>query len=117
ASQRIVATQQTAFPRRFSSPMKELLNMQWRFGQRQGARAARFLEHKRFRAAYDFLALRAEYGEVDRETVQWWTDLQTMPPEERAKALSMDRKKGRSGRRRRGRRHRGSANEMTDVVT
>ena len=73
ASQRIVAVQQTAFPRRFSAPMKELLVMQWRFDQRRGARAARLLQHKRFRAAYDFLLLRAECGEVDRELVDWWT--------------------------------------------
>ena len=35
--------------------LKELLAMQWRFTQRQGARAVRLLQHKRFRAAYDFL--------------------------------------------------------------
>jgi poly(A) polymerase len=115
ASQRIVAAQQTAFPRRFSSPMKELLNMQWRFSQRQGSRAARLLEHKRFRAAYDFLLLRSTCGEVDQETVQWWTDVQTLPPEERSKALEV-KKQGRSGRRRRGGRRRSSGSETTDVV-
>jgi poly(A) polymerase len=114
ASQRIVASQQTAFPRRFSSPMKELLNMQWRFGQRQGARAARLLQHKRFRAAYDFLVLRASCGEVDQETVAWWTELQGLPPEEQSKLLDLNRRQGRRrrGGRRRARRH----HEMTDVV-
>jgi poly(A) polymerase len=113
ASQRIVASQQTAFPRRFSSPMKELLAMQWRFTQRQGARAARMLQHKRFRAAYDFLLLRASAGEVDQETVAWWTDIQALPPEEQGKMLGG---KGRSGRRRRGGRRR-SQSEITDVVS
>jgi poly(A) polymerase len=114
ASQRIVSAQQTAFPRRFSSPMKELLNMQWRFGERQGARAARLLQHKRFRAAYDFLVLRASGGEVDKETVDWWTDLQSLPAEEQTKRLSAG---GRSGRRRRGGRRRGGRHhEMNDVV-
>jgi poly(A) polymerase len=113
ACQRIVASQQTAFPRRFSSPMKELLNMQWRFGQRQGARAARLLQHKRFRAAYDFLVLRATCGEVDQETVAWWTDIQNLPPEEQGKVLSSKR----PGRRRRGGRRRGGRQqEMNDVV-
>jgi poly(A) polymerase len=60
ASARIVARQQTAFPRRFSSPMKEILAMQWRFANRHGTRAARMLQHKRFRAAYDFLLLRSQ---------------------------------------------------------
>jgi poly(A) polymerase len=114
ASQRIVAGQQTAFPRRFSSPMKELLNMQWRFSQRQGARAARLLEHKRFRAAYDFLLLRSAFGEVDQETVQWWTDVQTLPPEERTNALGTKKK---SRRRRGGRRRGGAKDEIPDVVS
>jgi poly(A) polymerase len=114
ASQRIVAAQQTAFPRRFSSPMKELLNMQWRFGEMQGARAARFIQHKRFRAAYDFLVLRASCGEVEQATVDWWTDLQSKPPEEQSKLLTANRRPGR--RRRGGRRRGGRQNEMNDVV-
>jgi poly(A) polymerase len=113
ASQRIVATQQTAFPRRFSSPMKELLSMQWRFDERHGGRAQRLLEHKRFRAAYDFLMLRASCGEVDRETAAWWTDIQAMPVEERNKVLNVKRQ----GRRRRGgRRRRARDREISDVV-
>jgi poly(A) polymerase len=116
ASQRIVASQQTAFPRRFSSPMKELLAMQWRFTQRQGGRAARLLQHKRFRAAYDFLLLRASAGEVDQETVNWWTELQALPPEEQGKMLGRS-KGGRSGRRRRGGRRRSGQTEITEVVS
>jgi poly(A) polymerase len=112
ASQRILAQQQTAFPRRFSAPMKELLAMQWRFAQRGGVRAARLLQHKRFRAAYDFLLLRASCGEIDQETVDWWTEVQTLPPEEQNKALGMNR---RSSRRRRGGR-RAAQGEITDIV-
>jgi poly(A) polymerase len=113
ASQRIVAAQQTAFPRRFSSPMKELLSMQWRFGQQNGARALRLLQHKRFRAAYDFLVLRGSCGEVPQETVAWWTEIQNLPPEEQNKQLVSKR----PGRRRRGGRRRGGRNhEMNDVV-
>jgi poly(A) polymerase len=114
ASQRIVSSQQTAFPRRFSSPMKELLNMQWRFDHRQGARALRILQHKRFRAAYDFFALRGSCGEVPAEAVSWWTEIQALPPEEQGKKLNPERRKGR--RRRGGRRRGGRQQEMTDVV-
>ncbi|HET7609592.1 MAG TPA: polynucleotide adenylyltransferase PcnB [Gammaproteobacteria bacterium] len=115
ASQRIVATQQTAFPRRFSSPMKELLTMHWRFGQRHGARAARLLQHKRFRAAYDFLVLRASCGEVEQEVADWWTELTSLPPEEQSKRLNVGRRQG--GRRRRGgRRRAGRHHEINDVV-
>jgi poly(A) polymerase len=90
--------------------------MQWRFDHRQGSRAARLLEHKRFRAAYDFLVLRASCGEVDQETVKWWTDIQVLPPEEQGKLLAVTgRRQG--GRRRRGGRGRGARRETTDVVT
>ncbi len=114
ASQSVVAGQQTTFPRRFSSPMKELLNMQWRFTERQGVRAARLLDHKRFRAAYDFLLLRASCGEVDQETAAWWTEIQTLSPEEQGKMLG---RQGRSRRRRRGGRRRAGDSEMGDVVS
>ncbi|HEX5047237.1 MAG TPA: polynucleotide adenylyltransferase PcnB [Gammaproteobacteria bacterium] len=113
ASNRIVAGQQTSFPRRFSSPMKELLAMQWRFEQRQGARAARLLQHKRFRAAYDFLLLRARCGEVGQESVDWWTEIQQLPPAEQQKLMGLKRQ----GRRRRGGRGRRSQNNaITDAA-
>jgi len=68
--------QRVALPKRFSLPMRELIMLQARFERRSGRRALRLLEHPRFRAAYDFLLLRAEAGEIDRELADWWTDLQ-----------------------------------------
>jgi poly(A) polymerase len=112
ACQRIVSSQQTLFPRRFSSPMKELLVMQWRFRHRHGIRALRLLQHKRFRAAYDFLMLRAQCGEVDRETADWWTEIQLLPPEEQQKRIGLKRRQGR--RRRRGRRS--DQGQVTDAA-
>ena len=113
ASNRIVVAQQTSFPRRFSSPMKELLAMQWRFGERHGVRAARLLQHRRFRAAYDFLLLRARCGEVPQELVDWWTEIQQMAPAEQQKLIG---NKGRQGRRRRGGRGRRPHSEISDVA-
>jgi poly(A) polymerase len=114
ASNRIVAGQQTSFPRRFSSPMKELLGMQWRFDQRQGVRAARLLQHKRFRAAYDFLLLRARCGEVPPEMVDWWTEIQQLAPAEQQKLIGLNRRQGR--RRRGGRGRRSAHNPISDVA-
>jgi len=111
ASQRIVAQQQTTFPRRFSSPMKELLAMQWRFANHQGVRAARLLEHKRFRAAYDFLVLRSRCGEIDPATAAWWTEVQELSPADQQQAFGVKR---RQGRRRRGRR--GAPGPINDVA-
>ena len=115
ASQRIVVSQQATFPRRFSSPMKELLAMQWRFNDRHGSRAARFLEHKRFRAAYDFLMLRARCGEVEREVADWWTEIQLLPPEEQQKLIGSKRQ-GRRRRRGRGRGRKAERSPITDAV-
>ena len=88
--------------------------MQWRFGQRHGARAARLLQHKRFRAAYDFLVLRASCGEVDQETVDWWTEIQNLPPEEQTKLLNLKRARSPPARRARG--AAAGQHEMNDVV-
>lgn len=72
-----------AIPKRFTLPMRELLSMQPRFSVRSGRRALRVLDHPRFRAAYDFLVLRAASGELDQELADWWTEIQAVPAEER----------------------------------
>jgi len=72
-----------ALPKRFSLPMRELIMLQTRFERRSGRRALRLLEHPRFRAAYDFLLLRAEAGEIDPEIADWWTRLQQLSPDAR----------------------------------
>ncbi len=72
-----------AIPKRFTLPMRELIGLQPRFEKRDGRRALRLLDHPRFRAAYDFLLLRIAAGEVDPSLGEWWTRIQTLPPEER----------------------------------
>ena len=69
ASDKVIGRQlqRIALPKRFSLPMRELIMLQTRFERRSGRRALRLLEHPRFRAAYDFLLLRAESGEADPE--------------------------------------------------
>jgi poly(A) polymerase len=96
----------TSLPKRYSVPMREILQLQHRFENRKGARAERFLAHKRFRAAYDFMVLRASCGEVDEEIAQWWTEVQQRSEAERKQAFGVGRRKStgrRGGRRRRGR--------------
>jgi poly(A) polymerase len=81
----VLRTQQSrvAIPRRFAIPMRELLMLQPRFNRRSGVKALSILQHPRFRAAYDFLLLRAQVGVADPELAQWWTDIQVLPQEER----------------------------------
>src|ERR1700686_1102165 len=73
-----------AIPRRFAIPMRELLMLQPRFNRRSGLKSLSLLQHPRFRAAYDFLLLRAQVGVADPELAKWWTDIQVLPQEERA---------------------------------
>ena len=73
--------------------MKDVLAMQLRFEHRRGARAHRLLGNRRFRAAYDFLLIRAACGEVDQELADWWTNVQTLTPGEQRKAFSLQSKR------------------------
>ena len=89
AIESVLARQQkrVAIPRRFTLPLREIIVLQPRFERREGRRALRLLEHPRFRAAYDFLLLRAAAGDADPALAQWWTDIQTMSPEQRLAAI------------------------------
>ena len=93
----IVSEQQshTSYPRRFSVPMKEMLVMQGRLQNRRGIRALRLLTHKQFRAAYDFLLLRARCGEVDQELADWWTEVQTLSAADQRKAFTTNQRRRR----------------------
>jgi len=86
-----------AVPKRFTLPLRELIAMQPRFDKREGRRALRLLEHPRFRAAYDFLLLRAAAGEADAELAQWWTDIQELPPEEKITLVEQPRGEHKTG--------------------
>lgn len=93
-------------PRRFSAQMREIWVLQPRLQRNTGKRAARLLEHPRFRAAYDFLLLRAQAGEDVRELADWWTALQENGPDSApqppaAPAAADDKPRRRRRRRRR----------------
>jgi poly(A) polymerase len=78
ASEKALAGAQShvGIPKRFSLPMREIWTMQPRFDTTRGARAQRLLTHPRFRAAYDFLLLRAHAGEVSESLADFWTAAQ-----------------------------------------
>jgi poly(A) polymerase len=68
-----VQAEKLAITRRIAGDIKDIWALQPRFEQRSGKRPYGVLEQPRFKAAYDFLLLRAESGEVDGELGQWWT--------------------------------------------
>ena len=81
-------------PRRISAVMIEIWELQIRLEQRRPRTIKRLLSHRRFRAAYDFLLLRAGAGEVSDSLADWWTEIQEMPP---ADVQRMIQELGKSG--------------------
>ncbi len=65
-----------SIPKRFTQVIREIWLLQYRFEKRAGGRAFHLLEHPRFRAAYDFMAIRALAGDEQMELAQWWTSFQ-----------------------------------------
>jgi poly(A) polymerase len=61
-----------AITRRIAGDIKEIWALQPRFEKRAGKAPWRLIEQPRFRAAWDFLKLRGESGEIDMALVDWW---------------------------------------------
>jgi poly(A) polymerase len=101
ASAQIISEQAAimATPRRFSLPMREIWMLQLRLEQKGGRRSQRVLAHPRFRAAYDFLLLRCESGEVPGEVGAWWTAAQESRQEPAAAPAAAKRRRRRPRRR------------------
>ena len=106
AAYEIVAQQQRriSIPKRFTVPMREMLALQPRFAVMRGKRAMKLLDHRRFRAAYDFMLLHSEVGLLDQETAKFWTDVQTQSADERANSFQLGQPTGEKKRRPRRRR-------------
>jgi poly(A) polymerase len=103
AMEEVLAVQgeKLAITRRIAGDIKEIWALQPRFEQRAGKRPHAVLEHPRFRAAYDFLCLRAEAGEVDGELARWWTAFQDADGQTRARMLLPETAPRKKRRRRR----------------
>ena len=107
ASYELGAQQQRriAIPRRFTVPMREMLALQPRFTQTRGKRAIKLLEHRCFRAAYDFMMLLAEVGQFDSQKAEFWTNVQSQSAQEQGASFEISTEP-KSNRRRRRRRRR-----------
>ena len=78
AADEVMAKQvrRTAVPRRFSVVTRQIWTMQPRFNHTHGRRAKGLMKERRFRAAYDFLLLRAEEDESLKSLCDHWTEAQ-----------------------------------------
>lgn len=89
-----------AIPRRFDAVIHEIWTMQPRFEARAGRKPLRMLTHPRFRAAFDFMLLRCESGELDTELGVWWKTFLSADSAQRDTMLSNQPGPKRSKRRR-----------------
>ncbi len=108
-----------AITRRIAGDIKDIWALQPRFDKRAGRSPFRLLEQPRFRAGFDFLALRAESGEIPAEVAEWWLHFQEADNAGR-EAMLMPETAGNKKRRRRSRGRKptdGGVDAMPDAMT
>ena len=89
-----------SLPRRCAIMVREIWSMQPRLMRCREGRASELMAHPRFRAAYDFLLLRARAGEGVQKHCDWWTRRQVSQDQEREVSLPAPSTRRRRGRRR-----------------
>lgn len=111
AADQVLAAQaeRLAIQRRISTDMREIWAMQPRFDRRTARYANGLVDHPRFRAAFDFLSLRARSGQADPALAQWWEEFQTADAEGRAAMLQAVPQGAAAGAKRRRRRKKPAA--------
>ncbi len=82
---------------KLAADMREIWMMQPRFERRTGSGPHRLIEQPRYRAGFDFLALRAEAGEIDPALADWWEDFALGSEDERRALLELARETQRQG--------------------
>lgn len=97
----------TAMPRRFTHMARDIWSLQVRL-KRTRKRSFRVLMHPKFRAAYDFLLLRAQAGEPLDDLVNYWTKEQLEEPLASKEKIKSGYHKPRPRRRPRNRRNNNS---------
>ncbi|HJP97047.1 MAG TPA: polynucleotide adenylyltransferase PcnB [Rhodanobacteraceae bacterium] len=100
AAHRVMAEQarRVAIPRRFAYAIEEIWALQPRFADRTRKRVFRLMSHPRFRAAYDFLLMRADESDELRESGEWWTGAQELSPDELSASLASKSAGGHAGK-------------------
>ncbi|MEJ5063034.1 polynucleotide adenylyltransferase PcnB [Erwinia sp. MYb375] len=84
------ACRSLAIPKRITTLVRDIWTLQLRLSRRHGKRAWKLMEHPKFRAAYDLLALRAEVehnNELQRLTT-WWSEFQVSAPPQQKTMLN-----------------------------
>lgn len=92
ASDAIIGKQiaRIAMPRRFTNVTREIWGLQARLQKPAAKRVEKSVEHPRFRAAYDFLLLRALAGEPVDDAAEFWTRYLSTPSDDDREHLVED---------------------------
>ncbi|NKE67374.1 polynucleotide adenylyltransferase PcnB [Ramlibacter sp. RBP-2] len=85
---------------KLGADMREIWMMQPRFEKRVGQTPFSLVEQPRFRAAFDFMRLRAETGEVDVVLADWWQEFSQASDELREDLVAQLRQEQHRGQRR-----------------
>ncbi len=98
ASTEVLATQcqQLNIQRRFQVDMHDVWMLQARMEKRSGRAVFGVVKHPRFRAAYDFMMLRANLGHVDVELPTWWERFSLADEAEQLEMLAESTKNARN---------------------
>jgi poly(A) polymerase len=107
-----------AIPRRFTQFIRDVWALQLPLEGRRPRAIGQAFGHERFRAAYDFLVLRAEASEPVREAADWWTRYQELDTPGRTAMVEDMREKpaeGKTGKRRKRRRRRRPAEPSAET--
>lgn len=82
-----------AAPRRHTATIRDIWFLQLQLSKRQGKNPERTMQHPKFRAAYDLLAMRAEIeGGEAIELATWWHEYQFSNQEQRGNLLQEQNK-------------------------
>ena len=76
-----------SFPAHFGHMADQIYLLQPYFDSTSIRDFFRLIRHRRFRAAYDFYCLRAQAGDANLPTAEWWTQIQKLTKQERKPLL------------------------------
>ena len=99
-------TASLAIQRRIASDMMDIWLLQPRLERRSGKSVFKILDNSHFRAAFDFLLIRCNAGDLDAETGEWWKAFVAGSAEERQTLLETLSKRAADNSRSRKRRRR-----------
>jgi poly(A) polymerase len=107
----------TTIPRRFSSIMREIWELQPRLEQPQGRKPELMPDQVRFRAAYDFLLLREEAGEPTSAMAAWWTLYQDADEAQRSTLIGNLKPRRNRKRKPRKKQHKQASDQASDQAS